>query len=168
MRKGFTLSEVLITLGIVGVVSAMTLPTLLKKHQRQVFVTQLRKVCTEVTQAFEQVITDSNAVSLRESGFGRRGVESFVRTYFKTTKVCTNNPGDCFADQYKNINGVALRNRTLFGEAKEGVVAAVLSNGASLWLRGMNQGCEIYIDVNGKQGPNILARDLFDIYIDND
>lgn len=30
MRKAFTLAEVIITLGIIGVVAAMTLPTLLK------------------------------------------------------------------------------------------------------------------------------------------
>ena len=31
MRKGFTLAEVLITLGIIGVVAAMTIPSLIKK-----------------------------------------------------------------------------------------------------------------------------------------
>ena len=44
MKHGFTLAEVLVTLGIIGVVSAMTLPTLVKNHQRQVYVTQLQKV----------------------------------------------------------------------------------------------------------------------------
>ena len=40
MKKAFTLAEVLVTLGIIGVVSAMTLPTLVKNHQKKVFVTQ--------------------------------------------------------------------------------------------------------------------------------
>lgn len=31
MKKGFTLAEVLITLGIIGIVAAMTIPTLLQK-----------------------------------------------------------------------------------------------------------------------------------------
>ena len=48
-RLGFTLAEVLVTLGIIGVVSAMTLPTLVKNHQRQVYVTQLQKVVNELT-----------------------------------------------------------------------------------------------------------------------
>lgn len=33
MKNGFTLAEVLITLGIIGVVAAMTLPVLIQKHK---------------------------------------------------------------------------------------------------------------------------------------
>lgn len=51
--KGFTLAEVLVTLGIIGVISAMTLPTLMKNHQRQVYVTQLRTVVSQLSQAVE-------------------------------------------------------------------------------------------------------------------
>lgn len=43
-HKGFTLAEVLVTLGIIGVVSAMTVPTLMQNYQRQSYVTQLHKV----------------------------------------------------------------------------------------------------------------------------
>ena len=42
-RSAFTLAEVLITLGIIGVVAAMTLPTLIQQHQKQVYVTGLKK-----------------------------------------------------------------------------------------------------------------------------
>lgn len=35
MKKGFTLAEVLITLGIIGVVAAMTIPTLVSKSQQR-------------------------------------------------------------------------------------------------------------------------------------
>ena len=41
-RAAFTLAEVLITLGIIGVVAALTLPTLIQNHQKQVYVTQLK------------------------------------------------------------------------------------------------------------------------------
>ena len=47
-KHGFTLAEVLVTLGIIGVVSALTIPTLVKNHQRQVYVTQLQKVVNEL------------------------------------------------------------------------------------------------------------------------
>ena len=45
--KAFTLAEVLVTLGIIGVVSAMTVPTLMQNYQRQSYVTQLHKVYNE-------------------------------------------------------------------------------------------------------------------------
>ena len=35
MKKGFTLAEVLITLGIIGVVASMTIPTLITNNQQR-------------------------------------------------------------------------------------------------------------------------------------
>ena len=58
----FTLAEVLVTLGIIGVVSAMTVPTLMQNYQRQSYVTQLHKVYNELTQAFLQFKNDRNAI----------------------------------------------------------------------------------------------------------
>ena len=42
MRKAFTLSEVLITLGILGIVIAMTLPALIGKWQKVVFANKVK------------------------------------------------------------------------------------------------------------------------------
>lgn len=42
--NGFTLAEVLITLGIIGVVAAMTMPTLVEKHKEQVTVAKVKKI----------------------------------------------------------------------------------------------------------------------------
>lgn len=41
--KGFTLAEVLITLGIIGVVAALTIPTLIAKYQEKVLITAAKK-----------------------------------------------------------------------------------------------------------------------------
>ncbi len=43
-KYGFTLAEVLITLGIIGVVAAMTLPNLIANYRSKVAVTQLKKM----------------------------------------------------------------------------------------------------------------------------
>ena len=82
--KGFTLAEVLVTLGIIGVVSAMTIPTLVKNHQRTVYVTQLKKVVTELAQAADRAASDNNAVSLDETKYRREGgAADFLKDYFK-------------------------------------------------------------------------------------
>ncbi len=39
MKNGFTLAEVLITLGIIGIVAAMTMPALIANYQKKVLVT---------------------------------------------------------------------------------------------------------------------------------
>ena len=67
-RFGFTLAEVLVTLGIIGVVSAMTVPSLMQNYQRQSYVAQLHKVYNESQQAAQMVLTDTNALDLKEAG----------------------------------------------------------------------------------------------------
>ena len=51
MRNGFTLSEILITLGIIGVVSAMTIPVLIQKYNNNVAETRLKKFYSVMNQA---------------------------------------------------------------------------------------------------------------------
>ena len=66
MKKfvAFTLAEVLVTLGIIGVVSAMTIPTLMQNHQRKTYVTQLNQVYNLLSQAFVSYMNDKNALNL--------------------------------------------------------------------------------------------------------
>lgn len=134
----------------------------MKNHQRQVYVTQLHKVYNELSQAFDQVITDSNAVNLRESRYNRNGKQWFLSNYFKTTKTCVGDASeDCFADGYTNMNGTAIRTRDIIGSCS---IAGILPSGASICLKSDL----IIVDVNGQQGPNILGRDLFDFWVDDD
>ena len=49
----FTLAEVLITLGVIGVVAAMTLPTLIQSHKRHVVETRLARFYTTINQAIQ-------------------------------------------------------------------------------------------------------------------
>lgn len=175
----FTLAEVLVTLGIIGVVSALTVPALMRNHQKTTYVTQLHKVYNEVSQAAQMVLTDSNAVSLKESRLKRSGIENFLRTYFKTTKVCLGGTADeCFASEYANITGSTIRTRGIIGSTgvNNPSAAAILASGASIYIEynggSDDSGAEILYrvvtDVNGPQGPNILGRDLFDFILSSD
>lgn len=51
MKKAFTLAEVLITLGVIGVVAAMTLPTLVQNYRNRVVETRLQKFYSAINQA---------------------------------------------------------------------------------------------------------------------
>lgn len=53
MNKGFTLAEVLITLGIIGIVAAMILPALIQDHRNKVVETRLQKFYTTFNQAIQ-------------------------------------------------------------------------------------------------------------------
>ena len=54
----FTLAEVLITLGIIGIVAAMTLPTLIINHRKQVTVNKVKKFYTVMSQATNSAIAE--------------------------------------------------------------------------------------------------------------
>ena len=53
MKKAFTLAEVLITLGIIGVVAALTIPTLVQNYKKKVVETKLSKVYSVMNQAIK-------------------------------------------------------------------------------------------------------------------
>lgn len=161
-RGAFTLAEVLVTLGIIGVVSAMTIPTLMQNHQRTTYVTQLHKVYNEVSQAAQMVLTDSNAASLKESKLRRQGISYFFN-YFKTAQTCAgSDTSDCFASDYTNMNGTAI---TLSNTIPSTAQCAVVASGAAICI---DDSYTIVTDINGKAGPNILGRDLFSFMLADD
>ena len=59
---GFTLAEVLITLGIIGIVASMTLPALMSKYRANVTITKLQKFNSTMAQAQLRSINDNGDV----------------------------------------------------------------------------------------------------------
>ena len=59
---GFTLAEVLITLGIIGVVAAMTIPNLIATHKAKRFRTQFLKSYSTIQQVFKQMQADDISI----------------------------------------------------------------------------------------------------------
>ena len=51
MKQGFTLAEVLITIGIIGVVAAITIPTLIQNFKKQETSARLKKFYSMMSQA---------------------------------------------------------------------------------------------------------------------
>ena len=50
-EKAFTLSEIIITLGIIGIVAALTIPTLIQNSNSKKFLTQFKKSISTLNQA---------------------------------------------------------------------------------------------------------------------
>jgi prepilin-type N-terminal cleavage/methylation domain-containing protein len=62
MRKGFTLAEVLITLGVIGVVAALTLPALIVNHKKKVILTRMKKFYSAYTQTYNMKIANDGSI----------------------------------------------------------------------------------------------------------
>ena len=106
VKRGFTLAEVLITLGVIGVVAAMTLPSLISKYQEQVTVNHLLKTYSMLSQAVQRMQTDYGTIDTwglsntntgqidEETGktiydwSAQKIVAERLKQYLKVTKTC--------------------------------------------------------------------------------
>ena len=182
--KGFTLAEVLVTLGIIGVVSAMTIPSLTQSWQKQAYVAQLKKVYSELTQAATLALNENEAMTLGETEYGVENAQSaknFMNKYFKVVQDCGKKFTPCFADSYKDRSGNVDSFRSWQTDLGNCVTIA---SGAAIcleygdadwhcdisnsWCNQETNGTGIYpgyffmyLDINGKKGPNVRGRDYF-------
>lgn len=95
--KGFTLAEVLITLGIIGVVASMTLPAIVQSNKNKEVEAKLQKIYTVMNQAILLSEKDNGpkeywefSCTADDNNIGddcREGVEKYFIPYLKTTKV---------------------------------------------------------------------------------
>jgi len=104
-KHAFTLSETLITLGILGVVDSMTLPAVVNKYQEKVLVTQVKKTYSELQNALKMYAAKNECSDIVcISDLNSTSVELTKKLYeqFSKTKLCTNsNAKDKFC---KNIS----------------------------------------------------------------
>ena len=94
MRKAFTLAEVLITLGIIGVVAAMTMPTLINKHKEVELCTKTRKLYSNIQNAVllaqkEAGVVGDNSVFFDVTKSSVENAKRFAKL-FNGAKVCEN------------------------------------------------------------------------------
>lgn len=90
-RVAFTLSEVLITLGIIGVVAALVIPALNNQIQNMEFKTAYKKAYSDMNQAFAQAIADQSMVS-RSGTWDNDASDSewaVLKGAMKVTKECS-------------------------------------------------------------------------------
>ncbi len=91
-KNGFTLAEVLITLGVIGVVAAFTLPSVISKYQNQVYLAGLKKLSSTVQNAHSGVVAE----------LGEPNIWNFVD--YHTDK--DNTKSDIIAQEYsKHVSG---------------------------------------------------------------
>lgn len=119
-KYAFTLAEVLITLGIIGVVAAMTIPMLISKIQKAQIETQIRENYSSIYQTMKMAENDevgainSLGVSLSSN---KKWFETFLAPYMKFEQVCYST-GGCWHKYgvVKTLNAKAPTYETKVGE----------------------------------------------------
>lgn len=164
-RPAFTLAEVLITLGIVGIVAAMTLPALVGNYQKKQTAMQLKKVYTILQQTTQRAEADFE--SLEYWNFNTSPIafsNLYIKPYYKIIQDYDNTtfPADykifCNSSNTKDCMGYgAFRNSSRF-IITDGTLLAFHSYITQNSEKG---GVTIIIDINGFKKPNRYGRDVF-------
>ena len=177
-RQGFTLAEVLITLGIIGIVAAMTIPGLITKYQKQVAATQLKKIFSTLNQVMLRIADDPGLDVLAQKP--SISIPQYVQPYFAgstyfppnsdLTKILCYNPDKNYAAGKPNKGGTALTQYTAINKSggdnsyisspfiAKTTASIMLPDGSCI---GFNQlvnppsykTANIFVDINGSHVP---------------
>ncbi len=161
--NAFTLAEVLITLGIIGVVAALTIPSLVSNIQDKQFKESAKVAFSKSSQAIQQMKID-NGGDLKGLFDSMNSFKPVFVKYFKlnsSTSVFV--PALHSSDVYKSLSGDAFD--TFYSDdgqfmTSDGMLFMIENCGVSHSV--YNGFIGILVDVNGhEKAPNVLGRDLF-------
>ena len=192
-KNGFTLAEVLVALGIVGVLSAMTAPTLIKNNQNLVYAKTLSTAVSDFEIAMNAMITRENVSNLHETPAWEDigDFDAFVENLSEIMNLeeSNSNSNAYYDDDDGNINILNSANTqqssTVFGGnaftlvTTKGIVYHIRpissENQNRTDFQAMMEGVNltriaawVFIDVNGNQRPNRTGRDIFGFILGND
>lgn len=175
VKFGFTLAEVLITLGIIGIVAALTIPGLITKCKEMQYRVTYKKVYSSLNQAMKYAQEDdgvdltlgntislpnsSGGVTLHTSNVGE--IFKYISRYYKSTTTCFDNNADkCWVCEKGEAGRIGETGAPDWLGCSKSSYAFIDANGVAYYLYS-NSEFPILIDVNGNRKPNQLGRDRF-------
>lgn len=192
MRKiGFTLAEVLVTLGIIGVVAAITIPSLITKINDRQNIVRWRKTYSVINDVFKRIVERDvpvcafsgcaargpqiNNANERDFYFSNDFLEAFIEE-LKPMDMCYNQAEPRCDVRYKtwaNIKSQNYGRYAILNKPKEflnsynlAAVRFLLKDGSMIYMGGSHGGPWLSVDVNGaNNGPNQVGRDMFVIKV---
>ena len=161
-RTAFTLAEVLITLGIIGIVAAMTIPTLIGNIQDIQFRSQFYKSYSLIKQTLKKMEADDIPLAPGDYTNGSRYDDPFYRK-FENYLTNINDSGikeGAPPVTYQTLTGNSTYDSSLIDDG-----CFTLPGGSMIMFEQPGnmtvKRIWIYVDVNGVKLPNRLGRDLF-------
>ena len=179
--KGFTLAEVLITLGIIGVVAALTMPALINKYQKKVLEVKLKKAYSvinnihnklhiEYDSVYNTFVTDNPTIELRREHFNSFFKELQAPDFCGSIQNIESNK--CFDKTNSSLNSIyrTLNNKSTLHTANMFQENAIIDRDGTIYFVGnviASQWNNSYtVDINGKKGPNRAGYDVFIFFFD--
>ena len=179
-KFAFTLAEVLITLGVIGIVAALTLPTLIANYKKQVIISKLNKVYSTISQAYIFAKSDNGELqdwkleNYTESDKDDEDILYYLLPYLKVLRFCGKSEKGCFPNvAYGSIGstgfGVNIDSSKWYSNAilEDGSIISSITFRSNVKNKVIVRGF-IRVDVNGNNPPNVLGIDLFNFSISSE
>lgn len=174
--KAFTLAEVLITLGIIGIVAALTLPALINQKQTKELQVGLEKGYSLISQVL-QMMEYGEGKKITPTEYATHKFAPAFNKYLVAAKACPNNNCLILREGESNDDGsfagYDFGNYKTYNK-KANIEGSLMDNGQFMLRNGMCIYIEnestiyISIDVNGMyKGPNRWGHDLFTFQLMN-
>lgn len=167
-KYGFTLAEVLITLGIIGVVAAITIPMLITKYQQQQAIIRLKGAYSQLNQAIKRSVVDNEEVSGWDFD-SPNWFDRYLADYISGVKQSWKDLSDVDSIPYKEISGKRETGLALLRPGFGGSNVYSMLNGVEIIfyinkgaISTKDYGTTIIIDTNSTTtGPNQFGKDTF-------
>ena len=172
----FTLAEVLITLGIIGVVAAMTLPTLINNNMNKQLEAGLKRSYSLIGQALDMYQAE-NGERIKQGEVGYQELKGLIIPYFRVVRDCamgndlaaSNNVGAaCIKNFVSNSKEESSTNYKTYNKKANIYLnyfdngQFVINDGTLILIENFQDSLYISVDVNGyNKRPNLLGHDLF-------
>lgn len=175
-KKAFTLAEVLVTLMIIGVIAAITIPSLMQNTKNNELVAGCLKAYSTLSGAVERMKVELGPIGLGTKWNNDTEFWNEFTKQLNTVKICNTDQSGCFpTEKYKYLNNSTENNYSSYKQSivttdgaiynwsktdcsGKGIVDGVPTSSDKNATNCMGR---FLVDVNGQKGPNKFGHDVF-------
>jgi len=172
-RWGFTLAEVLITLGVIGVVAAITMPVISANIQKNILKNQFKKTYSNIQNVYDLILAEKGSEyecyyhinrSETDSVYGTSECREYVNDFLNKFNVIDICKEDCIPDYKTGTEILAEGGNQKHGAScsyldNNNINGYVISDGSILYTESAN--FRLIFDINGIKPPNKFGYDVF-------
>ncbi len=171
-RFGFTLAEVLITLGIIGIVAALTLPVLISSYKKSQTISKLKVAYALISDAFKLAVVDYGDMKtwdyvdeLSVPDSKKAFIDKYLIPYVKGAEPSSESAYNATGlgyPQWPSSNYPHQPDGNILGLSNRDYYPINLLNGIFYYAGyDVDSGLMLVVDLNNFNKPNMFGYDIF-------